>query len=210
MFNSGLLYLKYVVFTVLMSKVCKSFYVLRSLKSVVGVDSLDKALGLIVFMIGLFALCLLWSLYKVYETKNKLYYIPSGFFCSVIVGFLFVGLGQYFGFVIMIIAGFIVLLLMSKLTTLNTLNVNDASGSLQFKDVFSWYFIPKLERLYGEFKAKIIFMTIITGIGGAVTFLMALLEIITFPIAGLLTIIIFASTIPLYNVTRDPQKGRFG
>jgi len=171
---------------------------------------MDAALGVIVFMVGAFTVCLLWSLYKVKETKNKLYYIPSGFFCSTIVGLILVGLGRYFGFIIIIVAGIIIGPLIPKLTKVNTMNVIDASGSLQFKDVFSWYFIPKLERLYGEPKAQVIFMAVLTCMGGAVALLLSLLEIISFTIAGLLTVLIFAVSIPLYHEIKDPKRGRFG
>jgi hypothetical protein len=95
-----------------------------------------------------------------------------------------------------------------KLTKLATVNVDDASGSLRFKDIFSWYFIPKLERIYGEPKAQIIFMVTMTCLGGVFALLLALLNLITFLIAGLLTIFVFACSIALYHNIKDGQPQR--
>jgi hypothetical protein len=170
---------------------------------------MDAALGVIVFIAGLFAIFLLWSLYKAYETKNTLYCLPSGLSCSIVIGFILVGLGHYLlGFIIVIVAGFICMPFAPKLTKLATVNVADASGSLRIKDVFSWYFIPKLERIYGEPKAQIIFMTTMTCIGGTFALLMYLLGIITFLIAGLLTVIVFVCSIALYHNIKDGQPQR--
>jgi hypothetical protein len=173
------------------------------------VIALSDLLSVTVLVVGIFTLFLLWSLYKAYETRNKLYYVPSGFFCSVVVGFTLVGLGHIAGFIIIIVAGFIFMPFAPKLRKLAVMNVDDASGSLRVNDVFSWYFIPKLERLYGESKAQMIFMMTITCIGGAFSFLLALLEIITFLIAGLLTVAIFVFSIVLYHDIKDSKPHKF-
>jgi hypothetical protein len=41
-------------------------------------------------------------------------------------------------------------------------DIFDISGPLRFRDVFSWYFLPKLERIYGVHQAVVMFVSIVT------------------------------------------------
>jgi hypothetical protein len=66
-------------------------------------------------------------------------------------------LDQYLlGFILMIVTSFAFLPMVPKLVTIKNMNIADISEPLQLTDIFSMYFIPKLERTYGTHKALII------------------------------------------------------
>jgi hypothetical protein len=54
--------------------------------------------------------------------------------------------------------------------TVESMDIDGPLGPLHFKDSFSWYFIPKLERLYGETKAHLIYTAVFTCIGAQLLF----------------------------------------
>jgi hypothetical protein len=144
-------------------------------------------------------------MHRAIKTKNKLYYIISGSFGVLIIAFVVIGLDHLIaGCILMLATSMCTIPVILKLTpTVENMDIDGPLGPLRFKDIFSWYFIPKLERLYGETKAHLIYIAVFTCIGGTIALLIALLEIISYPIAGLLTVGAFAFSFGMYHYIKE-------
>ena len=92
--------------------------------------------------------------------------------------------------------------------SVSTVFIALALGPLRVKDIFSLFFIPKLERTYGDFRARIIYTVVNTGIGAIINLLLAMLNIITLPLAGVLTIAVFAICVGTYDYQKEGRPDR--
>jgi hypothetical protein len=87
----------------------------------------------------------------------------------------------------------------------------DISGPLRFKDVFSWYFLPKLERIYGEYTAVSLCVGTLTAVVSTISLLMYLLDIVTAPAVGVITVVALVFFLMIYcQMTGRMRNHRFG
>jgi len=173
---------------------------------------MDLAWNVFAFMAGctsLFLLGGLWAFYKAIKTKTRVYYFLGVSCCFVSTVFIALALGQFLlSCIISVGAALLLLPMMPKLIAANTVDVDGALGPLRVKDIFSLFFIPKLERTYGDFRARIIYTVVNTGIGAIINLLLAMLNIITLPIAGVLTIAVFAICVGTYDYQKEGRPDR--
>jgi hypothetical protein len=104
-------------------------------------------------MLVMLTIFLIFTLRRAKKTKNAAHYISSGYCCSMILVVVMALLAQYIlAFILMLVTTIVGVVMLPKMlqaasdVAVETV-VPDTSGPLRLKDFFSWYFIPKLERI---------------------------------------------------------------
>jgi len=147
------------------------------------------ALLICIPMLVLMSIIFVNSLNQAKKTKNKNWYLISVFSGTFKLAVVMVILGQYIlPLIIMIGATLFGVATYSKWieaiheTTIKT-KIPDISGSLRPKDLFIWFTWPligKLERIYGEYKARLLWTTVVTSIISGTMLILYLIDIITY------------------------------
>ena len=142
---------------------------------------MDTPAQLAIIILALCIIMLGSVVYRLHKTKRKLNridYATVAIFCIFIMGSLFLVFGRFiWGFSTMLGALICLIVLIpfsrenAKADAAETMKNVDLSEPIRLKDFFSWKFIPKLERKYGERKTLAIYVITFLCLGGASVYL---------------------------------------
>jgi len=141
----------------------------------------DTLAQLATIVLALFVILLGSVVYRLHKTKRKLNlvdYSTVAIFCIFIMGSLFWVFEQFIWGLFTIFGALILLMVLipfsrenAKADATEAMKNVDLSEPIRLRDFFSWKFIPKLERKYGERKTLAIYVITFLCLGGASVYL---------------------------------------
>ena len=88
----------------------------------------------------------------------------------------------------------------------------DTSGALRLKDLFLWFswpLIAKLERIYGEYKAMLLWITVLTSVVSIVMLVLHLLYSVKLATVGICVGVAFVFFLILYQMIKENRMPHF-